>query len=98
MDKNFKLIKQQLGALKKMHISWYKREKIPRYTQKQAKKSEELFYRDSCSMIMDDEKYFIFYGQNMHQNTCYYTDNKYSCPDNVRFHEIEKYPKKSSSM
>ena len=43
---------------------------------------------------MDDEKYFIFYGQNMPQNACYYTDNKDSCPDNVRFHGIDKYPKK----
>ena len=30
----------------------------------------------------------------MTQNACYYTDNKDSCPDNVRFHGIEKYPKK----
>ena len=43
---------------------------------------------------MDDEKYFIFYGQNMPQNACYYTDNKDSCPDNVLFHWIDKYPKK----
>ena len=30
----------------------------------------------------------------MPQNACYYTDNKDSCLDNVRFHGIEKYPKK----
>ena len=58
------------------------------------RKLANLFYRDSCSVIMNDEKYFIFYGQNMPQNACYYTDNKDSCPDNVRFQEIEKYPKK----
>ena len=88
-------------ALEKMHISCYKREKTPRYTEKQAKKSQELcqklanlFYRDSCSVIMDNEKYLFFYGQNMPQNGCYYTDNKDSCQDNVRFHGIEKYPKK----
>ena len=43
---------------------------------------------------MNDEKYLIFFGQNMPQNACYYTDNKESCPDNVRFHGIEKYPNK----
>ena len=74
---------------------------ITGYTEKQAKKSQELylkltnwFYRDSCSVIMNDEKYLIFFGQNMPQNACYYTDNKESCPDNVRFHGIEKYPNK----
>ena len=89
-------------ALDKMHISCYKLDKTPRYTEKQAQEScrklVNSFCRDSCSVIMDDEKYLIFYGQNMLQNACYFTDNKDSCPDNVRFHGIEKYPRKTSSM
>ena len=102
LGQKFQVNQTTIGrALEKIHISCYKRVKTPRYSEKQAKKLQELcrklanwFYRDSCSVIMDDDKYFIFYGQNMPQNACYFTDNKDSCPDNVRFHVIEKYPKK----
>ena len=68
LGKKFQVNQTRIGrALKKMRISCNKREKTSRYTEKQAKKSQELcrklanlFYRDSRSVIMDDEKYLIF--------------------------------------
>ena len=58
LGQKFQVNQTTIGrALEKMHISCYKREKTPRSTEKQAKKSQELcrklanlFYRDSCSI------------------------------------------------
>jgi hypothetical protein len=89
------------NTLAKMNITCRKREKTPKYDEKQRQKSQELcrklankFYRTSCSVILDDEKYFVFYGSKMPQNAHYYTDNKETCPDDVRFHGVNKFPKK----
>ena len=43
---------------------------------------------------MDDEKYFTFNDSNMSGNSCYYTNDKEKCSDDVRFVGKEKYPKK----
>ena len=55
--------------LSKMTISCLRREKTPKYTEKQAekvknlcKKLANLLYRSSCCVILDDEKYFTFDG------------------------------------
>ena len=51
--------------LSKMNISCYKREKMPKYREKQAEKAKNLcqklanlLYRSSCCLVLDDEKYF----------------------------------------
>ena len=74
-----------------MAISCLKREKTPKYTEKQtekannlSKKLANLLYRSSCCVVLDDEKYFTFDGSNMEGNNNYYTDDKSNCPDNVR--------------
>lgn len=87
--------------LAKMGVEYYKREKTPKYNKKQQQRAEDLssklankLYRSPCSLILDDEKYFTFAGDNMPGNTGYYTTAKSSCPDNVRFAGKEKYSKK----
>ena len=39
----------------------------------------------SCTIIMDDKKYFTFSGQNMPGNAGYYSKDKSKCPDKVWF-------------
>ena len=67
-----------------MKISCYKREKTPKYSEKQAEKAKNLcnkklanlLYRSSCCLVLDEEKYFIYYGSNMQGNDNYYTNDK----------------------
>ena len=65
----------------KMTIFCLKREKTPKYTEKQAEKANNLFkkltnllYRSKCCEVLDDEKS--------------------KCQDNIRFAGKEKYPTK----
>ena len=73
--------------LSKMNISCYKREKTPKYSEKQAEKAKNLcqklanlLYRSSCFLILDDEKYFTYDGSNMHGNDNCYSNDKSKCP------------------
>ena len=84
--------------LSKLPYFVFKREKTPKYTQKQAEKAKNLdkklanlLYRSSCCIILDDEKYFTFDGSNMEGNDNYYTNDKPNCPDSVRFVGKEKF-------
>ncbi|XP_065668056.1 uncharacterized protein LOC136088292 [Hydra vulgaris] len=87
--------------LKKMNIKYRKREKTPKYTIEQQikakKKSRKLvnqLYNTKSLLVIDDEKYFCFAGDNMPGNSGYYTNNKNSCLESVRFIGKEKFPKK----
>ena len=84
-----------------MSISCFKREKTPKYTEKQAEKAKNLckklanlLYKSLCCVVLDDEKYFTHVGSNMQGNDIFYTNDKSKCPDNVRFAGKEKYPGK----
>ena len=75
-----------------MGISNYKREKKPKYTETQrqnaennCKKLANLFYRSSCVIIQDDEKYFCLDRDNMPGSARFSSDDKSKCPDNVHF-------------
>ena len=75
-----------------MNISYRKREKTLKYTPEQQRKAELLseklakkLYRSPCSLILDDEKYYTFSYLNMPVKNGYYTNNKSTCPDSVRF-------------
>lgn len=102
LGKKFQVDQKTISRqLKKMKIPNFKREKTPKYTEKQAEKAKglcsklsNLFYRTACFVILDDEKYFTFDGSNMPGNDRYYSDDKEKCPDDVRFVGKEKYPKK----
>ena len=87
--------------LSKMKICCKKREKTPKYDERQAVKSKKLsrklvnlLYKNKYMVVIDDEKYFTFSGENYPGNDNYYTSDKEKCPDNVRFKGIDKYPKK----
>ena len=81
----------------KMNICCYKREKTPKYSEKQAEKAKNLcqklanFYdRSSCCLVSDYKKYFTCDASNMQGNDNYYTNDKSKCPDSVRFTGKEK--------
>jgi hypothetical protein len=81
-----------------MGIRHRKREKAPKYTDEQAKRSRILSRKlyqslreNNPSVVMDDEKYFLF---SKTQYDGYYSADKNSCPDSVRFLGEEKFPKK----
>ncbi len=84
-----------------MKIEYRVCEKTPKYTEEQQivakKRSRKLvnqLYTSQSVLIMDDEKYFRYSGNNMPGNSGYYTKNKETCPESVRFAGQEKYPKK----
>ncbi|XP_065654743.1 uncharacterized protein LOC136081360 [Hydra vulgaris] len=87
--------------LKKMNIKYRKREKTPKYAIEQQikakKRSSKLvnqLYNTKSLLVIDDEKYFCFAGDNMPGNSGYYTNNKKTCPESVRFIGKEKFLKK----
>ena len=45
-------------------------------------------------LVIDDEKYFFFAGDNIPGNSGYYTNVKETCPESVHFVRKEKLPKK----
>ena len=87
--------------LKKMNIKYRKCEKTPKYTieqqikaKKRSRKLVNQLYNTKSLLVIDDEKYFCFAGDNMPGNSGYYTNNKKTCPESVRFIGKEKFPKK----
>lgn len=103
LARKFDVSQQAIGKkLTKMGIYYRKREKTPKYSEEKqlrAKKLSSKLYRqlvgsNSC-IIIDDEKYFCFGGDNMPGNLGYYTDDKDSCPDSVRFKGQDKFPRKT---
>ena len=70
-------------------ISPKQREKIIRTSRKLATKS---FVRKT--VVIDDEKYFTLSNSEQSGNSGYYTDNKFSTPEDVRFKKKSKYEPK----
>ncbi|XP_065674095.1 uncharacterized protein LOC136091039 [Hydra vulgaris] len=78
-----------------------KREKTPKYTIEQQIKAKKRswklvnqLYNTKSLLVIDDEKYFCFAGDNIAGHSGYYTNNKKTCPESVRFIGKEKFPKK----
>ena len=87
--------------LAKMNINYRKREKTPKYTEKQKEKSKNLsrllfnhLRNANCAVVMDDEKYFTYSGHQMPGTAGYYSNNKDTCPEKVRFAGQQKFPPK----
>jgi len=87
--------------LKKCKVQYRKRQKTPKYSPAQEKKSKKIcrklvnsLYGKNQSIILDDEKYFTFYCCKTPGNGGFYTDDIHECPDDVRFKGEEKRPKK----
>ncbi|XP_065658019.1 uncharacterized protein LOC136082539 [Hydra vulgaris] len=84
-----------------MNNKYRKREKTPKYTieqqikaKKRSRKLVNQLYNTKSLLVIDDEKYFCFAEDNMPGNSGYYTNNKKTCPESVRFIGKEKFPKK----
>ena len=84
-----------------MNIKYRKCEKTPKYTieqqikaKKRSRKLVNQLYNTKSLLVIDDEKYFCFAGDNMPGNSGYYTNNKKTCPESVHFIGKEKFPKK----
>ena len=80
-----------------LRLYLFKREKTPKYTEKQAEKAKNLskrianlLYRSKCCMVLYDEKYFTFDGSNMEGYKNYYTN------DNSKFQVVFVSLKKRS--
>ncbi|XP_065672082.1 uncharacterized protein LOC136089911 [Hydra vulgaris] len=84
-----------------MNIKYRKREKTPKYTieqqiktKKRSRKLVNQIYNTKSFLVIADEKYFCFAGDNIPGISGYYTNNKKTCPESVRFIGKEKFPKK----
>ncbi|XP_065652827.1 uncharacterized protein LOC136080143 [Hydra vulgaris] len=84
-----------------MSIKYRKREKTPKYiieqqikAKKRSRRLVNQLYNTKSLLVIDDEIYFCFAGGNMPGNSGYYTNNKKTCPESVRFIGKEKFPKK----
>lgn len=86
--------------LKKMDLKYFKRQRAPKYTEKQVeqipkkcrKLRREIIDSDTF-IICDDEKYFTFSGVDMPGNAGFYSSDKEKTPVDVRFK-----PKKNSKV
>ena len=84
--------------LVKMNIRYYKREKAPKYTKKQAERAQKLcrklanlLYRSDNSLVFYEKKDFTFDGSFMLGYDNYYSDNRAECSDDVRYVGLEKF-------
>ena len=84
-----------------MNINYRKREKTPKYSDKQKVKAKKLsrlllnhLRNANCSVVMDDEKYFSFSGHHMPANAGYYSNDKDKCSESVRFAGQQKFAPK----
>ena len=86
--------------LKKIGLKYYKRQKAPKYTEKQLKQIPKKCRKirrqltKHTFIIVDDEKYFTFSNNDMPRNTGFYTSDKEHAPDKVKYKPKEKYEKK----
>lgn len=87
--------------LKKMGLSYRKRQKVPKNTDQQLINSKKrcrslvnFLYATKSAVVIDDEKYFTFSCDDLPGNSGFYTDNIEECPDEVRFKKQEKFPTK----
>lgn len=87
--------------LVQMNINRYKRQKAPKYTEKQlavipklCRKLNLLYRTHQDAIVMDDEKYFTFSNSTLSGNAGFYTDNINNAPAEVRFASKQKFEPK----
>lgn len=87
--------------LSKLGLKYYKRQRAPKYNQKQLeqipskcrKLRRELTDRETF-IIVDDEKYFTFSGDDMPGNAGFYTSDKENTPSDVKYKYKQKFAPK----
>lgn len=88
-------------SLKKIGLKYYKRQRAPKYTEKQLeqipKKCRKLrrgLIDRETFIIVDDEKYFTFSGEETPGNAGFYSSDKENTPSNVKFKSKQKFEPK----
>lgn len=84
-----------------MGVKYYKRTKTPKYTEKQLREIppkcrllRRKILKGDKIIIMDDEKYFTFSNSSDITNKGFYTANKKSSPENIKFIKKMKFEPK----
>ncbi|CAF0991596.1 unnamed protein product [Rotaria magnacalcarata] len=87
--------------IKKLGLKYYKRQKAPKYNQKQldqmawrCRKLRRNFIDSKKFIVMDDEKYFTLSGDNMPGNAGFYSSNTANTPWNVKLKSKQKFEPK----
>ncbi|CAF5106763.1 unnamed protein product [Rotaria magnacalcarata] len=84
-----------------MGISYYKKKRAPKYTEKQleevptrARRLYRLLLNGDFELVMDDEKYFLLDSESVAANRDFYTSDKNVTPPEIKFRRSQKYEPK----
>ena len=87
--------------LKAMGIRYYKKQRAPKYTDKQleevptrARRLYRMLSNNDFELIMDDEKYFLLQDQSAPTNRGFYTSDKRTTAPQVKFKRTQKFEAK----
>ncbi|CAF3891969.1 unnamed protein product, partial [Rotaria magnacalcarata] len=87
--------------LNAMGISYYKKKRAPKYTEKQledvptrARRLYRLLLNGDFELVMDDEKYFLLNSESVAANRDFYTSDKNVTPPEIKFRRSQKYEPK----
>ena len=84
-----------------MGISYYKKQRAPKYTDKQfeevptrARRLYRMLSNNDFELIMDDEKYCLLQDQSAPTNRVFYTSDKRTTAPHVKFKRTQKFEPK----
>ena len=84
-----------------MGIRYYKKQRAPKYTDKQleevptrARRLYRMLSNNDFELIMDDEKYFLLQDQSTPTNRSFYTSDKRTTVPQVKFRRTQKFEAK----
>jgi hypothetical protein len=84
-----------------MNIKYYKKQRAPKYTDKQlqeiptrARRLYRILSKNDFEWVMNDEKYFLLAEQSLPINRGFYTSEKAVTPPEVKFKRTQKYQPK----
>ncbi|CAF2133385.1 unnamed protein product, partial [Rotaria magnacalcarata] len=84
-----------------MGIQYYKKQRAPKYTNKQlqeipirARRLYRMLSNNDFELIMDDEKYFLLKDQSVPTNRGFYTSDKRTTAPQIKFKRIQKFESK----
>lgn len=95
---NISTISRQLKA---MGITYRKRKRAPKYTEKQideiptrARRLYRTLSNDNVELVLDDEKYFLLHNESISANRGFYTSDPSTAPPEVKFKYTKKFEPK----
>ncbi|CAF4983999.1 unnamed protein product, partial [Rotaria magnacalcarata] len=88
-----------------MGIQYYKKQRAPKYTDKQLEeiptRAQRLYHmlsNNDFEFIMDDEKYFLLQDQSVPTNRGSYTSDKRTTAPQIKFKRIQKFEPKAGKL